>query len=125
MHFFKNVDLSNIVTSNKLNKVITMFENCYNLREINFGSNFHSENITDISYMFHNCYKLEKITWKNKQSFTNLFYMTKTFCSCKKLKQVDLRGINFNRIKVASNMFTSTNSNLEVVVNNTFKNCLC
>lgn len=117
----EKIDLSNMLTSNKLKYLIGMFHECNSLKEVNFGNNFHSENITHASGLFFHCYNLETIHWNDCQSFYSLTCAHNLFNSCKKLKQIDLRGINFNKLEDSRHMFTNTSSNLKVLVNNTFR----
>lgn len=115
------IDLSNIITSNLLSTISNMFCNCLSLREVNFGNSFSSENVVNLDNLFLNCVNLEKINWSELHPFTSIHLMKNTFSNCKKLKQLDLRGFYFNNIKDTNCMFSHTNPNLEVYVNNTFR----
>lgn len=114
------IDLSNIITSNLLNDISNMFCSCSSLKEVNFGNNFHSENIINMDNLFHNCINLEKINWTDLHQFTSVLCMANTFSNCKRLMQLDLRSFYFDHIKDTTNMFSNTNPNLEVLVNNSF-----
>lgn len=115
------IDLSDIIISDKLMYLQDVFFGCTSLKLVDFGNSFHSENIISINHLFHNCNNLETINWKDRQLFDNLNYMNNAFYSCRKLKQVDLRGVNFNNILESVDIFYDTSPNLEVLVNNTFK----
>lgn len=88
------IDLSNITIGGKILYLNHMFYSCSSLKMINFGNSFHNKNIRSVSHMLYNC---------------------------KKLKQLDLSDINFNNISDFHHMFKYTNPDLEVLVNNTFK----
>ena len=45
-----------LIWYNSLNTARSMFDNCYEIDEINF-SNFYSSRITNMDYMFYNCYR--------------------------------------------------------------------
>lgn len=117
----EEIDLSNIITSNKLSSIVAMFYNCSALKEVNFGDNFNTENVINSVYVFGNCVSLQNLHWKYGQQFNKVKFIDGMFHCCTKLKQIDLSGINFNEIETLSGIFHGTSSNLEVLVNNTFK----
>lgn len=114
-------DFKNVILSNKLNCFMYIFNNCVCLCEVNFGNNFPSENIKNMDFAFYKCMSLKKIYWKERQPFDNLESLKAAFIKCNRLKELDLRGVYFNKIKDSENAFFATNSNLNVLVNNTFK----
>lgn len=99
-----------------------MFTNCIVLKKINFGNNFHSENIINANSMFAICASLDTITWRDYQPFDNLKNAFSMFDGCKKLEKIDLRGVNFSKVKTVHNMFINTNPDLKVLVNSSFDN---
>lgn len=119
---FTNVKGSSyIITNKKLSNIAGIFHNCYSLKEVNFGNNFCTENVTNSAYAFGNCSYLENIHWRKRQQFNNIKFINGMFHPCRELKQIDLRGMNFTEIESLSDVFYKTSSSLEVLVNNTFK----
>lgn len=116
----EKINLSNVITSDKLQNISNIFYNCYALKEINFGEDFHSENILKSVSAFNDCPNLKHIYWRSHQPFSSVEYTHKMFKNCKNLKQIDLRGMNFKNVVDSYNMFDSTATSLEVLVNNTF-----
>ena len=62
-----------------------MFGRFVNLKEINFGRNFDTSNVTNMSYMFYNCRSLTKLdlSYFHASSATNT---TSMFKNCDMLK---------------------------------------
>ena len=87
------IDLSNVIIGDSPLFLNNMFYNCTSIKMINFGNNFHNKQVHFASYLFYNC---------------------------KMLKRLDLRGIYFTNIEKSCNMFSGTDKDLEVLVNNTF-----
>lgn len=114
-------DFKDIIISKKLKNVSDLFSNCECLREVNFRNNFHTEDIENINYIFYNCKNLKEIIWEEYYPFNNLKFMTCSFMNCKSLKRIDLRRIDFNRVTNLKGAFSNTESKLEVLVNNTFR----
>lgn len=116
----KTVNFGDNFNSNYILNIEFLFNGCTSLKTVNFGDNFYSENIVSANGAFNNCDNLENINWRKRQPFSSLKFAYSMFECCKKLKQIDLRGIDFNKIENLCNIFLNTNPDLEVLVNRTY-----
>ena len=64
-----------------------MFGWFVNLKEINFGRNFDTSNVTNMSYMFYNCRSLTKLDLSSFNT-SKLVNMSKMFYGCDALKNL-------------------------------------
>lgn len=64
-----------------------MFGRFVNLKEINFGRNFDTSNVTNMSYMFYNCRSLTKLDLSSFNT-SKLINMSNMFFGCDALKNL-------------------------------------
>ena len=83
---FENIDTSAVTDMSHL------FENCYQLKEIDI-SKFNTAAVTDMNSMFFHCQKLEKIDTRNFDT-SKVTNMSHLFEECKILKEIDLSNFN-------------------------------
>lgn len=117
----RHFDFKDFILSNKLECLMYIFNECICLYTVNFGNNFPSENIKNMDFAFYDCIGLKKIYWGERQPFNSLKCMNFTFIKCNKLKELDLRGVDFNKLTESENAFLVTSDDLKVLVNDTFR----
>lgn len=91
------------VNVKNMTSVNSMFEGCYNLKEIDF-SEMNTSTITDMSFMFARCSSLESLDLSNFDT-TNVENMYYLFGGCSSLKLLDLRNFNTEKVYNMSQMF--------------------
>ena len=90
-----------------------MFDGYYNLKTIDFGGNFHTDEAQDMSYMFRGC---EDLTALNLSSFdtANVQNMSGMFIDCVVLTKLDLSSFDTTNVTDMSWMFDSCTSLTEL-----------
>ena len=81
-----------------------MFGRFVNLKEINFGRNFDTSNVTNMSYMFYNCRSLAKLNLScfNTSRVENMIRM---FSGCSSLVYLDLSNFHTSSVTNTTGMF--------------------
>ena len=74
------------------------------IKEIIFGNNFDTSNVTDMSGMFYYCSKLTSIEFGNKFDTSNVINMQRMFENCTNLTSITF-GNNFNTSKVTNMIY--------------------
>lgn len=89
-----------------------LFEDYDNVTSIDFGGNFHTENVTDMQCMFYGCFDLESIDVSTLDT-SNVTNMSQMFSLCN-ASTVTLGNMDSSKVTDMSFMF-SHNSNLRSV----------
>lgn len=81
-----------------------LFNGYKNLKRVDFGGNFHTEQATDFSCMFADCRALESldISTLDTSSATNMWAM---FNNCRSLKTIDLGSMDTSNVTDMKGMF--------------------
>ena len=81
-----------------------MFEGCYSLSSIKFGSGWNTNNVTNMRYMFNYCKSLPSldISYFDTTKVTNMEYM---FNGCSSLTSLDLSNFNTTNVESMGSMF--------------------
>ena len=131
-----SLDLSNFEFDNLINAT-SMFEHCYNLKEIKFNENNENIRAYNLQYvfsMFENCFSLEYL---NTQifKFGKLKDFSRVFQNCHSLKEIDISNLDLSAVNKIDNTFDGcfslksiNTSNLKinhflVSTENAFSNC--
>jgi len=113
----EELDLSNFNTKNVNTETTStsfyMFNQCYKLKKITFGSNCTFEKLQTMKSMFSGCYELEELdlSYFNPTAVVNADNM---FSNCYKLKNLDLSTFVCSNLTSTQNMFQGCHS-LETV----------
>ena len=97
----------------------SMFNECKNLKEINFGNNFNTSNVNDMRSMFANCISLAEIDLTNFKT-KNVTNMRNMFYNCSNLKELDLTNFDTENVTDMNSMFYNCSSLKEINFGNTF-----
>ena len=97
------IDLSNFDTS-EIIQTSNMFQGCSKLTSINF-SNFDTSKVTAMGYMFYDCSSLISL---NLSSFntSNVVYMRYTFYNCAQLVSLDLSNFDTSKVQYMNETFS-------------------
>ena len=97
------IDLSNFDTS-EIIQTSNMFKGCSKLVSINF-SNFDTSKVTAMGYMFYDCSSLISL---NLSSFntSNVVYMRYTFYNCAQLVSLDLSNFVTSKVQYMNETFS-------------------
>jgi surface protein len=142
-HCLEKLDLRNFNT-NKVKNMCSMFDQCYNLKEIlinpktfitknvtNMGhmfnrcnnlkninlSHFDIQNAKFICYMFYECENLKNLNLSNFKNNDNGVDMSNMFDKCKNLKMLDISSINIVNNNKTFKMFNELTSIEKIIVN--------
>ncbi len=90
--------------TDKVTDMTGMFKGMYFLRALDFGDNFHTDNVRNMRSMFLNCENLESfdVSGFNTSNVTNMRTM---FSACNKLESIDLTNFNTENVKDMNSMF--------------------
>ena len=82
----------------------SMFDSCYSLSSIKFGSGWNTNNVTNMRYMFNYCKSLPSldISYFDTTKVTNMEFM---FWGCSSLTSLDLSNFNTTNVKSMGAMF--------------------
>ncbi len=88
-----------------------------NLKTIDFGSGFNTENVTNMSYMFYDSPSLTSLDVSNfnTENVTNMSYM---FWDCSNLTSLDLSNFNTENVTNMNNMFLNCRSLTDLDISN-------
>ena len=98
----KNIDLSNLNTSNVTN-MSSLFKGCTFLENINL-SNINTGNVTDMSSMFASCGHLKNIDLSDLNT-SNVTKMSSMFAHCERLESLDLSNFDTRNVTGMTWMF--------------------
>ena len=86
-----------------------MFEGCYSLSSIKFGSGWNTNNVTNMRYMFNYCKSLPSldISYFDTTKVTNMEFM---FNGCSSLTSLDLSNFNTTNVESMGAMFGECHS---------------
>ena len=90
-------------SSNKLNSLSQIFQECTNITEINL-SNFNSSNIMTMNGMFDSCTSLKSINFGNFIT-SNVYDMEKMFYKCTNLISLNLSSFDISKVNKIHYMF--------------------
>ena len=107
-----SVDFTNF-NSSKVEEVISMFEGCTSIEEINFNNFQTSGKIRNMSRIFYQCLNLKKIDL-SRLVIPFVEKMDQIFAYCKSLKFLDLSNLYLERLTNADEMFYGLD-NLEYI----------
>ena len=97
----KHVSISVIACDTKnIEKMNMMFDECKDLKKLEFGKNFNTENVRNMRCMFEMCSSLTELDLKNFNT-KNVTNMEGMFCNCSNLKEINF-GNNFNTSNVTN-----------------------
>ena len=87
----------------------SMFDCCYSLSSIKFGSGWNTNNVTNMRYMFNYCKSLPSldISYFDTTKVTDMEYM---FNGCSSLTSLDLSNFNTTNVKNMAAMFNGCSS---------------
>ena len=87
----------------------SMFECCYSLSSIKFGSGWNTNNVTNMRYMFNYCKSLPSldISYFDTAKVTNMEFM---FGECSSLTSLDLSNFNTTNVENMGGMFSGCSS---------------
>ena len=87
----------------------SMFDSCYSLSSIKFGSGWNTNNVTNMRYMFNYCKSLPSldISYFDTTKVTNMEFM---FWGCSSLTSLDLSNFNTTNVEIMSGMFGECSS---------------
>lgn len=92
-----------------------MFSNFTNLQKINFGGNFHTDEVVDMSHMFAGCHSLKVVDLSSFHT-ANVQDMSYMFSYCWQLLNLDLTSFDTSKVQDMSGMFRDCNT-LKMVSN--------
>ena len=101
-------ELNKNTRNNYIKNMRKMFQNCRNLKTVNFRNNVY-KNVYDLSYMFDNCDSLNSLELPifSSSKTENISYM---FANCSSLKLLEFSYINSINIKDMSGLFYGCSS---------------
>ena len=87
----------------------SMFDGCYSLSSIKFGSGWNTNNVTNMRYMFNYCKSLPSldISYFDTTKVTNMEFM---FNGCSSLTSLDLSNFNTTNVESMGAMFGECHS---------------
>ena len=86
-----------------------MFDCCYSLSSIKFGSGWNTNNVTNMGYMFNYCKSLPSLDISYFDT-TKVTYMEFMFNGCSSLTSLDLSNFNTTNVKSMGAMFSGCSS---------------
>ena len=97
-----------------------MFNNCYNLKELNI-SNFNTKNAIYFNYMLNGCKKIKQVDISkfNTSSCHEINYM---FNGCESINEVDMINWDMANITYMNYLFNGCKNLSEIKLNLNFKN---
>jgi len=103
-----SINFTNGFFSSKVKNLHGIFQNCKNLKYINFNNN-QFNNIIDFSYSFQNCISLDFLNFTNllNNETLNISYM---FANCSSLSSIDLSRFNTINVKNMDGLFYNCSS---------------
>lgn len=101
------IDLSEFDTS-KVVSMSSMFSNCWELQEVNFGNNFTTRNTGNLCRMFKNCTSLRNVAGL-KLDLGAALMINYMFLNCHYLEEIDLSATRFAQGVTAQGMFYGCN----------------
>ena len=78
-----------LTTSSSFNDISGMFDNCFNLKSVQFDS-FDTSSVTNMSHLFYNCSSLETIDYGSKFKTDIVEDLSYFFFNCSSLLSIDL-----------------------------------
>ena len=108
----EKIDLSHLDTST-MTSMKNMFLSCSDLKEIIFGDNFNSSNVTDMDDCFGKCEKLTSIN-TSKINVSNVTTMQYCFANCTNLAALDLSSWNVSKLIYLGDLFKNC-TNLKLI----------
>lgn len=99
----EKIDLSHLDVST-MTSMENMFQSCRDLKEIIFGDNFNSSNVTNMDDCFGNCEKLTSIN-TSKINVSNVTTMQNCFRGCTNLAALDLSSWNVSKLIYLGDLF--------------------
>ena len=120
-HMFENcyqlreVDISKFSTAS-LQTMNSMFVNCEKLEKIDL-SNFDTSSVTDLDHLFNNAKKLQKIDLSNFKT-TSLKSMNCTFCNCYEVTEIDISSFDTSSVTNMDHLFHNCTALPEIDTSN-------
>lgn len=108
----EKIDLSHLDTST-MTSMKNMFLACRDLKEIIFGDNFNSSNVTDMDDCFGKCEKLTSIN-TSKINVSNVTTMQYCFWGCTNLAALDLSSWDVSKLIYLGDLFKNC-TNLKLI----------
>lgn len=108
----EKIDLSHLDTST-MTSMKNMFLSCRDLKEIIFGDNFNSSNVTDMDDCFGQCEKLTSIN-TSKINVSNVTTMQYCFANCTNLAALDLSSWDVSKLIYLGDLFKNC-TNLKLI----------
>lgn len=108
----EKIDLSHLDTST-MTSMKNMFLSCSDLKEIIFGDNFNSSNVTDMDDCFGKCEKLTSID-TSKINVSNVTTMQYCFANCTNLAALDLSSWDVSKLIYLGDLFKNC-TNLKLI----------
>ena len=115
-HALKEIKGINKFQTNKVTNMHGMFEECFNLIELDL-TNFNTSNVTDMNRMFGGCHELKEIKGINKFNTSKVMDMGFMFIECKKLINLDLTNFDTSNVINMQNMFCKCSSLKSLTIN--------
>lgn len=108
----EKIDLSHLDTSTMIS-MKNMFLSCRDLKEIIFGDNFNSSNVTDMDDCFGKCEKLTSIN-TSKINVSNVTTMQYCFANCTNIAALDLSSWDVSKLIYLGDLFKNC-TNLKLI----------
>ena len=112
------IDFSLFDTS-EVNRMKSFFENCINLKKINFGENFVTSLIESMFGIFYNCISLTSLDLSHFDT-SHVSQMQNLFYNCYSLTSLDLSNFNTSQVNSMENMFFNCTSLSSIIFYNIF-----
>ena len=104
----KSIDLSGIITSNKLYEIDNMFQGCKSLISLNL-TNFDTSEVTNFGNAFTDCESLKFLDISNFKT-DKVKYFDNMFNGCKSLTSLNLSNFNTSKMVKMHNIFKGCES---------------
>ena len=104
----EKIDLSHLDTST-MTSMKNMFLSCSDLKEIIFGDNFNSSNVTNMDDCFGKCEKLTSIN-TSKINVSNVTTIKNCFANCTNLAALDLSSWDVSKLIYLGDLFKNCTS---------------
>ena len=111
----REVDLSKFNTAS-LKTMNSTFLNCVLLEKIDL-SNFDTSKVTNMDHLFNNCKKLQQINLSNFNT-VSLKSMNCTFCNCEGVKDIDLSSFDTSSVTNMDHLFHNCTELLQIDLSN-------
>ena len=105
--------------SKDLPKVDSMFFDCSDYVSIDV-SLMKTEKLTGLPSMFENCYNLKDISGLDELNYGTVDDLYSTFCGCVSLNEMDLSFLDLSSVKTAEDLFSDCFSLTKVALRNVF-----